>query len=190
MKTIKYYNQNHKELIKRYNSVNMEQLNKFFDTYILKNASVLDVGFGSGRDLRYIKNITKEIYGIDGSEAFIKNIKKDIFFQDRVYYSVLPNITTFDFKFDVIISIAVFMHLKKEDIKKTIENIIKNLKGDGKVIISYSTKSRVDERDFFAISKQEMNTLFLEYGLKKIDEVTNKDSLNRDIEWESEVYGF
>ena len=188
-KTIKFYNKNYIALLDRYDSANMSELHNLFDKYILKEHKVLDIGFGSGRDLRYIKNITPNIYGIDASEEFVKSIKRDTFFNNRVYKSILPHIIDFDFKFDVIVSIAVFMHLTKEDIKETIENISKILEENGKIIISYSTKSRIDERDFYSISKEEMNSIFSDYGFKKIDELSNRDGLNRDIDWESEVYG-
>jgi len=58
-KTQTYYNQNHKELIERYNSATLPQLNKLFNQYIQKSHKVLDIGFGSGRDLR----------GVDTTEA-------------------------------------------------------------------------------------------------------------------------
>jgi len=56
-KTQTYYDQNHKELIERYNLATPTPLHKLFKRYIQKSHKVLDIGFGSGRDLRYIRTI-------------------------------------------------------------------------------------------------------------------------------------
>jgi cyclopropane fatty-acyl-phospholipid synthase-like methyltransferase len=192
MKTINYYNTNYQDLISKYNNAKMKELNKIIDKFIDKDDYVLDIGFGSGRDLNYIKNITKNIYGLDASIEFINNLKQDVFYKNKVSVSILPQIDTTFFninKFDVIISIAVLMHLKKHDITKTIRNIKNKLNFNGKVIISYSTIGRDnDERDFYEISKNEMTNLFNNENFKEIEFIINKDSLNRKIEWITQVY--
>jgi 2-polyprenyl-3-methyl-5-hydroxy-6-metoxy-1,4-benzoquinol methylase len=142
----------------------MKELNKIMDKFINKDNYVLDIGFGSGRDLNYIRNITKNIYGLDASIEFINYLKQDKFYKNKVSLSILPKIDTTSFninKFDIIISIAVFMHLEKIETLQTIKNIKNKLNNNGKVIISYSTKSRdSDQRSFFEISRNEMTILF------------------------------
>ena len=192
-KTIDFYNNNYQELLTKYNNANMYELNKIINKFIYKDHYVLDLGFGSGRDLNYIKNITKNIYGLDGSIEFINNLKKeDIFYKNRVSLSVLPQINTNCFKinkFDIIISIAVFMHLNKNEILETIKNMKNKLNHNGKVIISYSTVGRDnDERDFYEISKDEMTILFNNENFKEVEFIISKDSLNREIEWITQVY--
>ena len=191
-KTIIYYNENCQELLKRYDSANMKQLNKIIDKFILKDNFVLDLGFGSGRDLNYIKNITNNIYGLDASIEFVNNLKQNEFYKNKVSLSTLPEINTISFdrnKFDIIISIAVFMHLKKNDIIQTIRNIKKNLVNNGKVIISYTTKSRDnDKRDFLEITKNEMTILFNSENFREVESIVNNDSLNRKSEWITQVY--
>jgi len=191
-KTIHYYNENHQELLRRYDSANMEQLNTILNQFISKDTFVLDLGFGSGRDLKYIKNITKNIYGIDGSIEFVNNLKQKEFYKNKVSLSILPKIDTAQFDintFDIIISIAVFMHFKKYEIIQIIKNIKDKLNYNGKVIISYSTKSRDnDKRDFLEITKDEMTTLFNNENFKEIESIVNYDSLNRKIKWITQVY--
>jgi cyclopropane fatty-acyl-phospholipid synthase-like methyltransferase len=170
----------------------MEDLNKIFNKLIYQHSYVLDIGFGSGRDLNYIKNITKNIYGLDGSIEFVNNLKKDNFYRNRVAVSHLPSINTQLFninKFDIIISIAVFMHLTKDEILQTIKNLKNILTKNGKVIISYSTKSRDnDKRDFLEITRVEMTTLFINENFKEIKTISSVDSLGRDIEWVTQIY--
>lgn len=192
MKTINYYNKNYQELLKRYDSANMEQLNEIIDKFVYNDSFVLDLGFGSGRDLDYIKSITKNIYGLDGSIEFVSNLKQDNFYENKVSLSILPQINTIHFdinKFDIIISIAVLMHLKKNELIQTIKNIKNKLNNNGKVIISYSIKNRDnDKRYFLEITKDEMTILFNNEDFKEIEFIINKDSLNRQIEWITQVY--
>jgi len=190
--TISYYNENYQKFLIKYDSATMKELYKILDKLVYKNSFVLDIGFGSGRDLNYIKSITKNIYGLDGSIEFVNNLKQDEFYKSRVALSILPKINTSLFninKFDIIISIAVFMHLKKDEIAYTIKNIKNSLRDNGKVIISYSTKNRDnDQRDFLEITKVEMTTLFINENFKEVKTVSSDDSLGRDIEWVTQIY--
>jgi len=190
--TISYYNKNYKELLIQYDNANMKQLNKILDKLISHNSFVLDIGFGSGRDLNYIKNITKNIYGLDGSIEFVNNLKQYAFYKNRIALSNLPNINIQPFdinKFDIVILIAVLMHLTKDEIVQTIKNLKNILTKNGKVIISYSTQSRDnDQRNFFKITKNEMTTLFINENFKEVESISNNDSIGRDIEWVTQIY--
>jgi cyclopropane fatty-acyl-phospholipid synthase-like methyltransferase len=193
MTTIDYYNQNNKTLIEKYDSVKPLEIHELFEKYIEKNSSVLDIGFGSGRDLNFIReNITNDVFGLDGSIEFVKNIQKDYFYKNRISLSVLPSIDISKFKtkkFDTVISIAVLMHLCMKDILKTVKNMKSILKPNGKIIISYSTKSRnSDDRSFYNISKSEMTNLFASNQFREMASISNNDSLNRDIEWITQIF--
>jgi len=61
-KTQKYYNQNYQELIERYDDANLTSLHKLFKKHIQKSHKVLDIGFGSGRDLRYMRGLGAECW--------------------------------------------------------------------------------------------------------------------------------
>lgn len=192
-KTLQYYENNANKLINKYDNAKTDELYSVFYKYIKKDDTVLDVGFGSGRDLNFIrKNITSNVFGLEGSKEFIKNIKKDDFFKNRISSSILPNIDVDELevkKYDVIISIAVLMHLSKGDVALTIKNIKSILKPNGIVIISYTLKSRNnDGRLFYEISKKEMTKIFIQNSFKEADSIINKDSLGRDIEWVIQVY--
>ncbi len=113
-KTQTYYNQNHKELIERYNSATLPQLNKLFNQYIQKSHKVLDIGFGSGRDLRFIHSLGAKCWGVDTTEAFVTQLQKEPYFKNRLCVANLPLLELpYAIKFDVIVCIAVIMHLDK-----------------------------------------------------------------------------
>lgn len=193
-KTIDFYDKNYQYLIKKYDQADMNNLFNIFDTYIQGDDYVLDIGFGSGRDLKYISSITNKVYGLDASTSFVSNLKKESIFKNKVSQSILPsiNINTFNIdKFDVICCIAVFMHLKESEIIESIKNMRKILNCNSKVIISYSTKSRQnDERNFYEISHHMIKSLFKQSGFIELLIKQTKDGLNREIEWTTQVYEF
>ncbi len=186
----KFYEKNYKNLIKMYNNADIKILNKLFDEYIKKSNKVLDIGFGSGRDLKYIKNLSAKVFGVESCEGFIENLEKEIYFKNRVYFATLPNLKlNLNFKFDVIISIAVFMHLSKSEIQESIKNIKKYLKNGGVVIISYSIgKRKNDERFFENLSIEFMRESFEKFEFREVKLINNSDALSREIEWVSQVF--
>ena len=74
--TITYYDSRVDELIERYDSADMSELHTVFDRYIQPGQKVLDIGFGSGRDMLYLKGKGVDIFGIDASEAFVRHFKE------------------------------------------------------------------------------------------------------------------
>ncbi len=189
-KTQTYYNQNHKELIERYNSATLPQLNKLFKKHIQKSHKVLDIGFGSGRDLRFIHSLGAECWGVDATEAFVTQLQKEPYFRNRLCVAKLPLLELpYAIKFDVIVCIAVIMHLTKDELRVWVEDVKNYLATNGKIILSYSPKPRTnDERFFEDLSNGVVSEIFLDSGFKVVDEVLSFDELSRDIEWRSEVY--
>lgn len=191
--TLKYYEDNAKALIQRYDGASMQMLHELFSKYITSDSRVLDIGFGSGRDMRFIGSLTRDVYGLEACRAFIKNMKGSVF-EKKVAYSKLPDINIEQFqdktlRFDVIISIAVWMHLQKEQIEQTIVMMQSILKQEGIVIISYSLKrDLVDERIFNNIIKEEMDALFAKESMSCILEYKSEDTLHRKIVWITQVF--
>jgi len=189
-RTQTYYNKNYKELIERYNSVTLTPLHKLFNKHILKSHKVLDIGFGSGRDLQQICSLGAECWGVDRTQGFVAELAKDSYFKNRLFCAKLPLLgLEFDVKFDVIVCISVIMHLTKEEIKTWVEDVTNYLVLGGKVIVSYSVTSRVDDERFFEdLSNNVVHEIFLDAGFRLVDTIGSNDGLNRGIFWRSEVY--
>ena len=149
-KTQTYYNQNHKGLIERYNLATPTPLHNLFDQYIQKSHKVLDIGFGSGRDLKYIRALGAECWGVDSTQGFVEALKRDSYFKERLFCAKLPILDLkIDVKFDVIVSIAVIMHLREDELRVWVEDVKNYLAEGGKVIVSYSVTPREDDERFF-----------------------------------------
>lgn len=193
--TINYYNNNSKQLIFRYESADMLSLHKLLLKHIPTNSSVLDIGFGSGRDLSFLYKHGCDIWGIDPAIEFVNNLKlkypekKDHFFIDVLPFKAI-NEEIYK-HFNAVISIATLMHLKRSEYKDSVKSITDVCKDSSVVIISFSSGSRKGEtqRYFEEVDAEYLNALFLEKDFRLIDSVSNKDSLDRDeLEWTTVVY--
>jgi len=183
-----FYSKNHTSLIKQYDSI-CSPLKPLFDKYIQPNYKVLDIGFGSGRDLKYIKNLGASCYGVDNCKRFVDALKEDNYFRDRVFLGSLPYLKLDIDKFDTITIVAVLMHLSLEEIALSIQNLKKYLVDNGLIIVSYSiTPRESDERFFEDLRGGIIEKIFLDCGFELVEENKSLDSLERGIEWRSGVY--
>ena len=189
-KTLEFYEKKADELIQRYESAKLTDVQNYILKFIKKDDYILDIGFGSGREIDFlIKRGFKNIYGIDGCKEFVRRAKAR-FNSENFYHSILPEIKLKNLKFDFVYSIAVWMHLPSEIYEESIRNIDKILNENAKVLLSYSLDERNEkERYFQKVDEKLLNDIFEKFGMKKIDELITVDSLNRQIKWKSVVYG-
>ena len=187
--TLNYYEKKADELIQRYESAKLTDVQNYILKFIKKDDYILEIGFGSGREIDFlIKRGFKNIYGIDGCKEFVKRARER-FNSENFYHSILPEIKLKNLKFDFVYSIAVWMHLLSEMYEESIRNIDKILNKNAKVLLSYSLDDRDEkERYFQKVDEKLLNDIFEKFGMKKIDELITVDSLNRQIKWKSVVY--
>lgn len=67
-----YYNKNAEEFVNNTLYLDMSELYEKFENYIPKNAKILDLGFGSGRDSLYFHNQGYTVISTDISEEFVR----------------------------------------------------------------------------------------------------------------------
>ncbi len=192
-KTQTYYNQNHQTLIERYNAVTLTPLHNLFKKHIKPNRKILEIGFGSGRDMRYMHHELKaNCWGVDSTQGFVDALAKDNAFKGRLFCARLPMLgLDFGFKFDVVVAVAVIMHLTIEEIEFWVKDMQNYLVDGGKVLVSYSPKPREDDERFFEdLRGGVVQQIFLSAGFVLVEERESFDGLGRDVEWRSEVYKF
>ena len=194
--TLKYYDENFQMLYDRYNSANMDKTHKILDRYISASDRVLDIGFGSGRDLLHLKRRGIVGFGIDGSSSFVELFKTEYpSMKKNVFHSILPSIdlsSEFLSYFSVVFSIATWMHLPKEEHFEAILNIKKYIKSGATLILSYSTEPRENDlRLFEKINSDQLAVLFETFGFSLIETSSNSDGLGReDLIWITQVYKY
>ena len=188
IKTLSYYENNFEKLINRYESANLDFLHKIILDNIKKDDYILELGFGSGREINFLlKNGYKNVYGIDGCKKFVDFVRNR-FKSNNFKVSILPKIDL-NKKFDFIYSIAVIMHLPIETYEELIKNIAKRLNKNGKFLISFSLDKReCKERDFYEVNEILLNKLLADYQIYKQKEIISQDTLNRNIKWKNIIY--
>lgn len=189
-----FYEKNSRDLIARYDSADMSALHQLLAEHIPPNSKVIDIGFGSGRDLAFLRSQGHDIYGIDPVEAFVAQAQhrfREISEHFRVGSFLSSDIPShWSNSFDAVISIAVWMHLKANERPKAIETINSLVKSDGIVVLSFSLGGREsdDGRHFEPLELQEMIQEFGDAGFTVIESVCTNDSLGRDsIQWATVV---
>ena len=171
-----YYSEHFNEYIASTINVDMSPIYALFEP-LLKGKKILDVGFGSGRDMLYFQSKGYEVFGIDTEPAFVKHAK------EVGLDAVGGNAATFrtDEKFDGIWACASLLHLKKTQMRKAIENLKGMLANDGVLFVSLKEgdAETMDEngRIMTFVSKE-----FLENLGFRILSVTD-DAKEREICW-------
>ncbi len=194
MSTIDFYNTNSGALTKRYDNADMSSLHQLLLKYIPQNGSVLDIGFGSGRDLQFLYENNYDVWGIDPSTKFTTNAKQKFpNLEEQFIEAGVPfnkEIIGLNKEFDTVIAIAMWMHLKYDVYADVVESIVSVLNDSSTIIISYSEGDRVnDERYFAQVDLKYITELFKKQGFFLVKTVTTGDSLNRDsLTWVTVVY--
>lgn len=194
MITTNFYNTNATKLIDRYDNADMRSLHILLLKYIPKYSSVLDIGFGSGRDLQFLYENGYDIWGIDSSVKFIENAKNRFptklnqFFQASIPFN--KEILGLKEEFDALIIIAMWMHLKHEEYENVVESIVDITSSSSLIIISYSVGNRTDEERYFEdVDLKYLTKLFESKGFFLIETVNDNDSLDRaSLTWATVVF--
>lgn len=110
----------------------MSEQYKFFLKHMSKKGLILDIGFGSGRDMRYFKSLGYEVEGIDPTISFVNNLKDEF----DVYHKRVEDITNIN-KYDGTWASASLLHVKREDLLDVFKRCFLALKQDGVMYASF-----------------------------------------------------
>jgi ubiquinone/menaquinone biosynthesis C-methylase UbiE len=150
--------------------------NEYFDiidfSKFNKDATVLDVGCGTGRWSVYLSSKVSNIYAMDPSKAIYSaaNLTKDIPNIHLIKASV-ENIPYEDNTFDLVISLGVLHHIP--DTQKALNSIVKKVKKEGHCLIylyyALDNRSVVYKMIFYASS-------FFRYFISKLPSFLKKST--------------
>lgn len=179
-----YYDEHAKEFINSTINCNMEDIYSFFNKYLNGCTNLLDIGFGSARDMLYFKNKGIEVYGIDTSSEMCKNAKK--LGLKNVYNLSILDFKT-DIRFDAIWACASLLHVESSKLNEVLINCC-NLLRDNKymyVSFKYGTFEGVRNNRYYIDMTLEK---FLPYlnntNLKVVDTLISTDvRSNNDTKW-------
>lgn len=138
-----YYDVNAKEYIENTINCDMSFHYQKFLKCLPKTGKILDVGFGSGRDMIYFKSLGYEVVGIDTSLEFVKNMKGKEF--DVKLESACE--INYQDEYDGIWACASLLHIKREQLEEVIIRCMKALKENGVLYCSFKYGDMETEKE-------------------------------------------
>ncbi len=179
VQTIDTYNKSAQALARKFNDlgVRISDIEEVFNLLNKENSKVIEIGCGNGRDAEEIIKHTNDYLGLDISEELIKLA------QEKVPQGnfLVADVTSFEFpkNMDIIFAFASLIHLNREDLKKVLDKIYRNLNSKGIVRISmkYSDEYKeVTKEDEFGIRT------YYHYSLNDIKELSYQFHLLKNLE--------
>lgn len=177
-----YYNEHAKEYIESTKDCDMSVQYNFFLKYLKEKSYILDVGFGSGRDMLYFNSKGFKTKGIDITKEFVENGKSlNLDVEELSVYDLNEKE-----KYDGIWACASLLHC--EDLEKAFDKCYKVLKRDGIMYASFKYgdfEGIRNERYFKYLNEESMNELINKTKFKLIDTLITSDVRDdrKDEKW-------
>ena len=185
MKTIDYYNKHTEEFTASTFKVEMESLYAPFLRYLPEQASILDLGCGSGRDSLAFKNKGYQVEAIDYSAELVKKAKEltGIEVRQQSFYELNESE-----KYDGIWACASLLHCDRDCLPEVIGRIFKALKPNGVCYMSFkygNTDREKDGRSFTDLDEEQARELLDQLeGVTVLQQWNTVDKRpDRDEEW-------
>ena len=169
MSTIEYYNKNAEQFSESTLNADVSPLYEHFVSKIKNNASILDLGCGSGRDSKYFLDAGYQVTAVDGSRELcriaselIHQPVRQLLFKDLDYHE----------EFDAIWASASLLHVPKAEIQDIMQKVCEALKHDGILYSSFkygSTERTVGERTFSDYTEAEIPWLLKGTSLEIVE---------------------
>lgn len=138
---IPYYHEHAEEYAKKTGAWDLSSAHEMLEKYLPKGSSILDVGFGSARDMLYFASQGYEVFGIDQEEKFVEEAKeKGLNVQQADLLSYEPKK-----KADAIWCCACLVHLPQDKIDAALAKMKSWLKEDGILFLSMKTRDAHEE---------------------------------------------
>ncbi|MCF7849006.1 MAG: methyltransferase domain-containing protein [Kiritimatiellales bacterium] len=177
------------DYVQRYDAV-VGGISEHFTEAFPKGAKVLDIGCGSGRDLRVLHEMGYQADGVDPCPEFVEHAKTRCSqYGSTIEVDSLPGLSTLgDAAYDGILCSAVLMHLPEEELFDSVFTLRRILREKGRLLISIPLPDdsidpctlRDDQgRLFNGISPGQLELLLERIGFKLINRNESEDGLQR-----------
>ena len=180
--TIHYYDEHASQYFDSTSQVDLAMLYKAFLEYIPIGGRIMDLGCGSGRDVKWFRDHGYDAYGLDASEELVKIAcnQLDIPVEAGLIEEWIAGET-----FDGIWCCASLMHLDDISFDRFLSNLRYNLRTGRALFISVKEgiDSGVSEdgRYFRDFNEETLNTFLSHYENLRLEKVWyTKDKLQRE----------
>ena len=179
--TISYYNENAEQYYSSTIDVDFEWMRNKFASYLPNYARIIDIGCGSGRDVKAFREMGYDAIGLDASEelACLARAKSGI---DVVVADMCTWIA--EEPYDGIWCCAALLHLHEEDADRFLQNLQHNLTPNGILYISVKEgiQTGLDEKGRYMknYTEEELRQKLERAGLEILDTEMSGDMLGRE----------
>lgn len=193
--TVAFYSANAPAVAARYEAV-VSSLSGHFTAAFRPKSKLLDIGFGSGRDLAVLVARGHDCYGVDPASELIAEAQAyhpQLF--GRLMQGALPELLSpFGGAFDGVLCSAVLMHIRAEQLPMAAQSIKDCLRPEGRLLYSVPCKRLDlvgDDRDsngrlYVPDHQDRIQYIFQDLGMTLVSSWTNEDCMGRDaVQWKS-----
>ena len=166
-----FYNQNAQSYFAATAGGNTKKILAGVLPFLEKGATILDVGCGSGRDLKWLKEQGFRPAGIEKAPELADLAQKHSGCPVKV-----ADFNEFDFskqQFDAVLCVASLVHVEKDDLPAVIKNISAGVRTNGIFYLSLKEgegkRKHNDGRIFTLWQTDELETLLKSAGLRILD---------------------
>ncbi|MEI8625911.1 class I SAM-dependent methyltransferase [Pseudoalteromonas sp. B137] len=205
-----FYNKNASSLAKQYLSKSFEEVHKSWAGLlpsIIKNnnARILDLGAGSGRDVKYLADLSQithqennniQIIAVEPAAELLKLGQKTASSSKVKWLNdclpALHTVTKLEVSFDLILLSAVWMHIAPSERTRAVRKLANILKPGGKIVVFLrhgQTEEDFTKRKMHTVCADELKKLASDAGLFcKLETPKEPDKLGRnDVTWQTIV---
>jgi len=171
----KYYNENSQAFIQDTFKCDMSEQYNFFEKYLNNAKTIMDLGFGSGRDSLYFMSKGYDVTSIDPTIAFCENAKK---IGIKNVYQMTAQEIDFENQFDAIWACASLLHVPSKELNDVFKRCAKSLKQNGIMYASFKYGEFEGERngrEFLDLNEESLKTYLVNTGLEIIDILITED---------------
>ncbi len=200
-RTLAYYDENAKGIAGRYEKIEFGDTQRRLLHVFAGRSAVLELGCGSGRDAAFLLSSGLDITAVDGSQAMparVETFHPEL--KARLCHAVLPGRLPFaDGVFSGVYSLALLMHLKRDDLGTVFEEVGRVLSRGGLLFFSVSLERDDTNREgfdgkgrrFTSLSASEWHELCVSSGFRRLEFSASEDSAGRKgVGWGNFLYRY
>jgi len=173
--TKEYYENNSEKFIDNTIDCDMQDQYNLLEKYLKDNVSILDLGFGSARDMLYFKSKGYKVIGLDFSSKFCEHAKQLGFKQ--IYNDSILQFDT-NLKVDAIWACASLLHIKPKDLPKAFNKCYNLLKNEGYMYVSFKLgefEGELNGRYFNFVNEEILKDIYQSEGFDLVETYLSDD---------------
>jgi SAM-dependent methyltransferase len=133
--TLATYNRGAGELVARLDAASFDRYLSPFVRHLPRAGTVLDLGCGGGRDLRWLVDHGFGAIGLDASSGMLAAAHERVP-EAQLIQAVLPEVPVSDSSVDGVWSCAALLHLAPEELAETMRRVARVLRPGGILFVS------------------------------------------------------